>query len=287
MLANQDLWRRALVIACGQGVVSLFVAIDVVLVAMLPGDRALAASYQASATLARVPFYIAGAVAMAFFPSLSRRASGGVIAAQAVRMYAVVALPVAVVMATTPAPVLAGLFPHQYGAVATLLKYTAVTGLAAGGISLITAFFQAADDSSCVRWLLVGLAGYVLALLTGWQLDGIPRARRGRCARVRGCADAVHRLPGTQRGTRRARVGPAGRALGRGRDSGGAPALAAGVARGGGGGRATGRSALHPARSAARPRAALGGPHTPGRREPVGRLRADRYGVAARGAQGW
>ncbi len=178
-LVNRDLWRRAMVIAGGQGVVSLFVAIDVVLVAMLPGDRALAASYQASATLARVPFYIAGAVAMAFFPSLSRRANGGVIAARAVRMYAVVALPVAVVMATTPAPVLAGLFPHQYGAVATLLKYTAVTGLAAGGISLITAFFQAADDRSCVRWLLTGLAGYVCALLTGWQLGGIPGLAAG------------------------------------------------------------------------------------------------------------
>ena len=43
-------------IAGAQGVVSLFVAIDVVLVALLPGDRALAASYQASAALSRIPF---------------------------------------------------------------------------------------------------------------------------------------------------------------------------------------------------------------------------------------
>ena len=56
--------------------VSLFVAIDVVLVAVLPGNRALAASYQASATLARVPLFVAGAVATAFFPSLSRRETG-------------------------------------------------------------------------------------------------------------------------------------------------------------------------------------------------------------------
>ena len=172
-LANRDLWRRAIRIAGAQGVVSLFVAIDVVLVALLPGDRALAASYQASAALSRVPLFVAAAVATAFFPSLSRRANGGMIAARAVRMYAAVALPVAVVLATIPAPILAVVFPAQYGAVATLLKYTAVTGLAAGGISLVTAFFQAADDYSCLWWLVAGLAGYIGALLAGWRIGGI------------------------------------------------------------------------------------------------------------------
>lgn len=172
-LAGLDLWRRALRIAGAQGVVSLFVAIDVVLVVLLPGDRALAASYQASAALSKVPYYIAGAVALSFFPSLSRRATGGVIAARAVRMYAAIALPVAVVLSTVPAPILAMVLPTQYGAVATLLRYTAVTGLAVGGISLITTFFQAADDYSCLWWLGAGLLGYIGALLAGWRVDGI------------------------------------------------------------------------------------------------------------------
>jgi len=172
-LANRNLWRRALGIAGLQGVVSLFAAIDVVLVALLPGDRAVAASYQASAALSRVPLFVAGAVATAFFPSLSRHATGGVIAARAVRMYAAVALPLTVVLVTMPAPVLAAVFPAQYGAMATLLKYTAVSGLAAGGVSLVTAFFQAADDYSCIWWLGAGLAGYVAALLAGWRVGGI------------------------------------------------------------------------------------------------------------------
>ena len=172
-LANSDLWRRALRMAVAQGAVSLLVAIDVVLVAILPGSRALAASYQASATLSRVPLYIAGAVATAFFPSLSRHVTGSMIGARAVRMYAAVALPFAAVLMTLPAPVLAAVFPAQYGAMATLLKYTAVTGLAAGGISLATAFFQAANDYSCLWWLGAGLAGYVGALLAGWRIGGI------------------------------------------------------------------------------------------------------------------
>ena len=172
-LTNRDLWRRTVRIAAAQGMVSLFVAFDVVLVALLPGDRALVASYQASAALSRVPLFIAGAVAAAFFPSLSRQANGGLIAARALRMYAAVALPLFVVLATMPAALLAAVFPAQYGAMATLLKFTAVTGLAAGGITLMTAFFQAADDSSCLPWLGVGLAGYVAALLVGWRVGGI------------------------------------------------------------------------------------------------------------------
>jgi glycosyltransferase involved in cell wall biosynthesis/O-antigen/teichoic acid export membrane protein len=172
-LANRGMWGRTIRIGGAQGLVSLFVAIDVVLVAVLPGDRALAASYQASAALSRVPLFVAGAVATAFFQSLSRRATGGAIAARAVQMYAAVALPLCVILATTPAALLVVVFPAQYGAMATLLKFTAVTGLAAGGIGLMTAFFQAADDYTCLPWLGAGLAGYVGALLAGWRIDGI------------------------------------------------------------------------------------------------------------------
>jgi O-antigen/teichoic acid export membrane protein len=171
--ASRELWRRAGRIACAQGIVSLFVAVDVVLVALLPGNRALAASYQASATLSRVPLFVASAIATAFFPSLSQGAAAAVLAARSMRMYAAVALPLAAVLMTVPPVILAAVFPARYVAVATLLKYTAVSGLGVGAISLMTAFFQAADDYSCLAWLGAGLAGYVAALLGGWQVDGI------------------------------------------------------------------------------------------------------------------
>ena len=172
-LASRDLWRRALGIAAVQGLVSLFAAIDVVFVAALPESRALAASYQVSAALSRAPLFVAGAVSTAFFPVLARSAGGGTLPARALRMYAVVALPLATVLATTPATVLAAVFPAQYGAMATLLKFTAVAGLAAGGINMLATFFQAVSDYSCAWWLLAGLAGYVAALLAGWAAGGI------------------------------------------------------------------------------------------------------------------
>jgi len=182
-VADRGLWHRIGRISLIEGMVSLFAVADVVLVAVLPGvSHDGAASYQASVTLSRVPLYIAGAILTAFFPALSRHASGGLIAARAVRMYAVMALPVAVVLATMPPAVLGVLFPAQYGAMATLLRFTAVTGLAAGGILLITAFFQAADDYSCVPWLAIGLTGYVAALLAGWRLGGITGLATGSAA---------------------------------------------------------------------------------------------------------
>lgn len=171
--ADHGLWRHAAGIAGAQGLVSLFVAMDVVLVALLPDERALAASYQASATLSRVPLFIAGGVATAFFPSLSRGGVPAVLAARAMRMYMSVSVPLAALVITVPHAVLAVVFSAQYGAVATLLKFTAITGFGAGGITLITAFFQAADDYACTKWLSVGVAGYALGLWAGWWAGGI------------------------------------------------------------------------------------------------------------------
>jgi O-antigen/teichoic acid export membrane protein len=185
-LANRDLQRRTLRVAGTQAIVSLFVAADVVLVAVLPGSRALVASYQASAALSRASLFVAGAVATAFFPLLSRHADGATIAARAVKMYTAVALPLAAVLATTPPALLTKMFPAQYGAMANLLKYTAAVSLATGGISLLTAFFQAADDYATIRWLAPGLAGYVAALLAGWRIHGIVGIAIGAAAGTTG-----------------------------------------------------------------------------------------------------
>jgi len=172
-LVSKELLNHAIATAGAQGIVSLFVAVDVVLVAMLPGNRALAASYQASTTLTRIPLYIAAAVATAYFPTLTRQASNGVIAAQAIRLYTTTGLPLMAILATIPEFLVTKAFPASYGSVDLMLKYTAVTGFAAGGISLITTFFQAANEYSCLKWLAAGLSAYVVALTTGWRIDGV------------------------------------------------------------------------------------------------------------------
>ena len=184
-MANRRLWRRTVIMASVQGMVSLFIVLNVVLVELLPGDRALAASYQASSSVSRVPMFIAGAVATAFFPSLSRRTHGGMIAARALQMYTAVGLPVAAVLMTMPPSLLTLVFPAQYGAMAMLLRFTAVAGLCAGGISLVTAFFQATDDYSCLWPLVAGVTVYAAALLAGWRIGGIEGLAAGAAT---GCA---------------------------------------------------------------------------------------------------
>jgi O-antigen/teichoic acid export membrane protein len=171
--ANRDLWQRALGIGGVQGLVAVMGAIDLVLVTVLPGDRSAAASYQASVVLARIPTFLASAISAAFFPSLSRHRAGASLANRALSMYVIVALPLTTVLVTAPRAVLSVVFPAQYGMVATLLGFTAITGFAVGGLNLLTTFFQAVDDYACLWWQAAGLVGYVAALLVGWSAAGV------------------------------------------------------------------------------------------------------------------
>lgn len=172
-LINRDLWRRALGIASVQSMVMIFVAVDLVLVPLLPMADSDAASYQASAALSRVPLFVAAAVSAAYFPSLSRRQAAGPLTSSAVRMYAVITLPLVAILATAPGQLVTMMFPSEYGAMTTLLRFTALAGLAAGGINLASTFFQATNDYSCLWWQGAGLVGYVGALVTGWSIGGV------------------------------------------------------------------------------------------------------------------
>ncbi|MGW4705699.1 lipopolysaccharide biosynthesis protein [Streptomyces sp. NPDC004285] len=171
--ADRRLWRRAMGVASIQGVVAMLAAVDIVLVAMLPTDRAAAASYQAAVMLGRVPLFLASAVSIAFLPALSRRRAGDPLTASALRMYLTVALPLTVVAATAPGALLTMIFPPGYSMVSTLLTCTAASGLALGALALLVTFAQAVNDYGCLRTLLAGLAVYVTALLTGWAVGGV------------------------------------------------------------------------------------------------------------------
>ncbi|QGV78002.1 lipopolysaccharide biosynthesis protein [Streptomyces ficellus] len=171
--AYGDLWRRAGKIAALQGLVALLSTIDVVVITVLPTDRAAAASYQASVMVGRIPLFLAGAIAMAFLPALARRSAGTPLAASAVRMYLTVALPFTVVCATAPQAVLTTVFPAGYAMMSTLLVFTAISGLAVGALTLAATFCQAVDDFGCLRQQLLGLAVYVAALVVGWRAGGV------------------------------------------------------------------------------------------------------------------
>ncbi|MFG2640442.1 hypothetical protein ACGFYP_05645 [Streptomyces sp. NPDC048370] len=204
--ANRQLWRRAVGVASLQGVIALMAALDVVLVAMLPTDRADAASYQAAVMLGRVPLFLAGAVSIAFLPALSRRRAGTPLAGRAMGMYLTVALPLAVVTATAPGAVLTTVFPDDYTKMSTLMACTAVAGLALGALSLLVTFSQAVNDYAVLRPLLVGLVCYVTGLTTGWAAGGVlGMAIGGMCGTVAALGVLLVRKAG-----RRRSAGPTG-----------------------------------------------------------------------------
>ncbi|MEV6327778.1 hypothetical protein [Streptomyces sp. NPDC051909] len=171
--ADRALWRRAVGVASLQGVVAMMAAVDVILVAVLPTDRAAAASYQAAVMIGRVPLFLAGAVSIAFLPALSRRRAGTPLAGDALRMYLTVAVPLTAVAATVPQAVLDRVFPAGYAQVGTLLALTAVAGLALGALALLVTFCQAVNDYACLGPLLAGLVLYVTGLAAGWAAAGV------------------------------------------------------------------------------------------------------------------
>ena len=178
---NRDLWRRAVELGTVQSLVALMATIDLVLVTLLRADAAATASYQASVMMGRAPLFLASAISVAFFPALSRRRMGTPLAASAMRMYLIVALPLAAVYATTPHEVLDVIFPANYGMLSRLVMFTAVSGFAIGGINLVSTFFQAVNDQSCQLRQAVGVLLFVAGLLAGWHVAGVLGLAIGGC----------------------------------------------------------------------------------------------------------
>ncbi len=173
-LRSRGLWRSAFGIGGVQALVSVFAALDVVLVAVLPVTGSAAGSYQAAVVLARVPLFFGGAVAVAAFPLLSRadRSVPDVIRTS-YRLYAVLGGSYTVVVATLPSALSGRLFPASYVDVGRLLPLLAVSGFGLGLVNVVTTFFQSLGRyRTSMATQLVGLAVHVTALLVGYALGG-------------------------------------------------------------------------------------------------------------------
>jgi len=174
-LADRALWQSTRGVAAVQGLVSVLASVDVVLVAVLPVASHAAASYQASMILARVPLFLAGAVAAVAFPMFGAAdSSPSVLLRSGNRLYLVVAVPLALALITAPDAVLAPLFPGTFDQVGHLLPFTAVAGLLIGLVELQTTFFQAGGQyRTCVRRQGAGVAVSLVAVPLAWSAWGV------------------------------------------------------------------------------------------------------------------
>jgi O-antigen/teichoic acid export membrane protein len=174
-LRVRSLWQNSLGNVAVQGLVAVMASTDVVLVAVLDGGSPASGSYQASSILARVPVFLAGALAAAAFPTLVAHAS----AARQVRTastatYAWLAGAYALALVCAPAVLVGFVFPGSYALVDEVLPWAALAGLLMGAINLVTTFFQApARYGFAIRVLAVASVAHLVLLYLGWAVDDV------------------------------------------------------------------------------------------------------------------
>ncbi len=189
---RRELWRQAAAISGIQTMVSVLLTLDVLAASAVRGAAPDLATYQALLVLARVPVFLATALAMVVFPRLAaaRPAGGGRAASpdfrRVLRLHWITAVAVTAVVASCPPSVLALVLPARYASAAGLLLPLGLAGLAAATVNLVTTLFQAWGP---VRPVLVLLGGVCLVGAGGFAAaSGDPAALAWSAAAVFGTA---------------------------------------------------------------------------------------------------
>lgn len=168
-------WSETGDIALVLCVVSALIGLDVVIVAFLDGGSDAAASFQALATVAKGPVYIAAGTALVAFPLLrSLNVDTAGIMARALRSFGWLALPAAAVIATIPHSLMGLVLPDRYHSGLDLLPWLAAAGLGYASMSVLTTILLALR---CYRRCQLGLVTTALVISTGilggWHVDGV------------------------------------------------------------------------------------------------------------------
>ncbi|MGQ1837343.1 hypothetical protein ACT4S2_02680 [Kocuria turfanensis] len=168
-------WSETADIALVLCVVSALIGLDVVIIAFLDDGSDAAAGFQALATIAKGPVYIAAGTALVAFPLLrSPNVDTAKIVARALRSFGVLALPAAAVIATVPHQLMALVLPDRYHPALHLMPWLAAAGLGYALLSVLATILLALR---CYRYCQLGLATAALfvttGILIGWHLDEV------------------------------------------------------------------------------------------------------------------
>lgn len=168
-------WRETGVVATAQVTLSALIGLDVLFVALTGDSSAEAAGYQAVATLAKGPVYVAASVALASFPLLRNASADQVpeLADVMVRSFARLAIPITAVIATVPDAAVSVVLPASYTEAVALLPWLAASGLGFGLISVLTMTLLGAGATRRCRTGL-GVAAVIVAgsQAVGWSVAG-------------------------------------------------------------------------------------------------------------------
>lgn len=168
-------WAETADIALTLCIVSVLVGADVVVIAFLDGGSIAAAGFQALATIAKGPVYVAAGTVLVAFPLLrSRGVEVNDVLSAALRSFGQLVLVAFAVIATAPHGLVALVLPDQYRGSLDLLPWLAAAGL---GYATVTVLATVLLALRAYRRCQVGLAVACLLILggisAGWQLHGV------------------------------------------------------------------------------------------------------------------
>jgi O-antigen/teichoic acid export membrane protein len=169
-------WAETGDIALVQFVVSVLVGADVVLVALLGSGTRAEAGFQALATLAKGPVYVASGTVLVAFPMLRAGAARmrEDVLAPALHSFEILAFTAAVVLATAPTPLVMLFLPERYIESTALLPVLAAAGLGYGAVTVLATVLLALQLTRRTYLSLVGSTVCVAAGLgLGWAADGV------------------------------------------------------------------------------------------------------------------
>lgn len=168
-------WAETSDIAITLCVVSVLVGIDVVLVAFLDGGSTAAAGFQALASLAKAPVYVAAGTVLVVFPMLRRHGVDvAAVLTDALRSFGQLALVACAVIATVPHALVALVMPARYSSSFGLLPWMALSGLGYATLTVLaTILLGLRAYRRCQLGLIASSVSITGGLLVGWGWGGV------------------------------------------------------------------------------------------------------------------
>lgn len=158
---SRSLLRRSVRLGVVQLALASIGVVDTIAVTFTSLSVPDTAAYQIAALLGRIPLYLGTAVALAYFPALSKldhEHQAGPVLAAATRLMALVGVSVAALVATCP-PVLLGFVTADHASqVRTLLPATAVCGATVATATVVLTGVQARGRYRTAMALVIPLA---------------------------------------------------------------------------------------------------------------------------------
>ncbi|GAA4796302.1 hypothetical protein GCM10023200_35460 [Actinomycetospora chlora] len=176
VLRERARWAETGDIALVQLIVASVVGADVVLVAALGSGTPTEAGFQALATLAKAPIYVAGGTVLVTFPLLRGTTLAGARAVlrPALAAFRRIVLPVTAVLATAPPALVLLVLPARYADSLVLLPWLALSGLGFAVVTVLATVLSAVRAHRRNRPALAAATVFQAAgLLGGWEMAGV------------------------------------------------------------------------------------------------------------------